>query len=119
MMHPHVRGSLAAGPRTPQLWRGVMRALQLLKDVASDQQALDTLSEVLEPAWNEIADRYVGCPVAMEAARMKLAQIILSVAMQGTRDPAQMRAAATRLFVPTTYVVGGELHNANAWELVA
>jgi hypothetical protein len=57
--------------------------------------ALKVMGEAFDAAWAEIYVRVVGTsPVAIEAARLKLADAVLSVASEDSRDVEALKKAA-------------------------
>jgi len=62
-------------------------ARERLIDTASlGPEALKMIGEAFEAAWAEIARKFSGHPAQVEAARLRLATALLSVASEGGRD---------------------------------
>ena len=49
-----------------------------------------------EAAWQDIANDYVS-PLAIQAARLKLANVVLSLASDGIRDGEKLRTEGARV----------------------
>ena len=67
-----------------------MKALELIKSSSFNSRDIERLSEVLERIWASVADGYP--PQAQEAARLRLARIVLDLGA-GT-SPADLEAKA-------------------------
>ena len=70
-----------------------MEARRLLDDTTLGPDALKAVGEAFERAWSEI-ERDIGCEQAREAARLKLANALLSVASEDSRDVEVLKRAA-------------------------
>ncbi len=57
-----------------------MRARQLIDDASFGPDALKAIGDAFDAAWAEISDTFRTDPVTIEAARLKLANAVLSVA---------------------------------------
>ena len=71
------------------------QARALVSGASYDADTVKKLGQAFDAAWDEIAANYSSTP-AVEAARLKLANIILSFAAEGERDPEQLKARAVR-----------------------
>jgi hypothetical protein len=72
-----------------------MRARQLIDGASFGPDALKVMGEAFDAAWAEMYVRVVGTnPVAIEAARLKLADAVLSVASEDSRDVEALKKAA-------------------------
>ena len=60
-----------------------------------DADTVKMLGRVFDEAWTQIAPNHTS-RLAIEAARLKLADIILSFAAEGQRNPEQLKARAVR-----------------------
>lgn len=77
-----------------------MRARQLLDRSGPSLFGLETMKvvyEAFDSAWAMIEPRYGGDPKAIAAARLKLAESILAVARDDSRDPEQIKVLALQL----------------------
>jgi len=61
-------------------------ALQLIDDAAFGPDALRAVRQAFDQVWSEIAWRFGTQLVVIEAARLKLADTLLSIASDDTRD---------------------------------
>jgi hypothetical protein len=71
-----------------------MRARQLIDGAAFGPEALKAIGEAFDAAWADIADTYGKDPLQIEAARLKLANALLSIASEDSRDVEVLRRAA-------------------------
>ena len=71
-----------------------MRARQLIEAASFGPETLKTIGEAFDAAWAEIAQGYGTDPVVVEAARMRLADAVLSVASEYGRDADALKRAA-------------------------
>jgi hypothetical protein len=55
------------------------------------------ITQAFDDAWNSIAAKIGNNPLAIEAARLKLANIILAIAQNEGGDPEQLKRAALDL----------------------
>jgi hypothetical protein len=78
-----------------------MKARQLIGSGSYGPDQLKTLFKAFDEAWDAIAPSISSRAGAVEAARVKLANIVLSLARGGAGkvDADQMRDAAIRIFV--------------------
>ena len=76
---------------------GAMKAHQLIADATFDPGQLKAIRKAFDDAWAQIAPQISQSPDAIEAGRLKLATIILSVAKRGTLDPEQLSEDAMKL----------------------
>jgi hypothetical protein len=58
---------------------------------------LKGITQAFDDAWNSIAANIGNNPLAIEAARLKLANIILAIAQTEGGDPEQIKGAALDL----------------------
>lgn len=77
-----------------------MKARQLIGKSSYGPDELKILFKAFDDAWDVIAPTISGRAEAIEAARMKLANIILSLAQNGRRDAEQIKNAALQMFGP-------------------
>ena len=71
-----------------------MRARQLLDGASFGPDALKAIGDAFDAAWVEISGRFGTNPVAIEAARLSLANAVLSVASEDSRDVKALKKAA-------------------------
>jgi len=71
-----------------------MRARQLIDNASFGPDALRVMGEAFDAAWAEIAGNFGNDPVVIEAARMKLANAILSNASEDSGDIEALKQAA-------------------------
>ena len=58
--------------------------------------AVEAMGQAFDQAWAEIAGNFGASLVEVEAARLRLAEAILSVAAEGSTDVAALKCAALR-----------------------
>ena len=71
-----------------------MQARTLIADSSYGPDTLKVLFQAFDEAWKEIAPRTSQDEVAVEAARLKLASIVLIVATNESRDAEQIKNTA-------------------------
>jgi hypothetical protein len=71
-----------------------MRARQLIDGASFGPDAVKALGDAFDAAWAEIAGGFGTDPVVIEAARIKLANAVLSVASEDSRDVEALKRAA-------------------------
>jgi hypothetical protein len=71
-----------------------MKARQVVENASLGPDTLKVAYQAFDDAWASIADNYGNDPLAIEAARLKLANTILSLIDDTTRDPAALKRAA-------------------------
>ena len=75
-----------------------MKARRLIESASYDPEQLKALRKAFDDAWEQIAPEVSTRPAAIEASRMKLAQIVLSLAKNGNlNEPQQLTDAAVQL----------------------
>ena len=74
-----------------------MKAQQLITDSSFGPDALHVLFQAFDAAWNDIAANFGDNPLAIEAARLKLANALLSVARDDSRDPDSLKRQALQV----------------------
>ena len=74
-----------------------MKARQLLASSAFDPAQLKTMGQAFEDAWEQIAPQISARAGAIDAARYKLAQLVLSLAKRGILDREKIKDEALRL----------------------
>jgi hypothetical protein len=73
------------------VWRLLNEARQLIEGASYGPEALKIVCQAFDDAWSSIAANFEGDPSAIEAARLKLANIILSFPHSEIRDVEQIR----------------------------
>jgi hypothetical protein len=73
-----------------------MKARQLVASAAYTPDQLRVIGKAFENAWEQVAPLVSKRPAAIEAARLKLAEIVLSLAKDGSRDAQQLEDAAVK-----------------------
>ena len=71
-----------------------MRARQLIDGASFGPDAFKAIGDAFDAAWAEISDKFGTGPVAIEAARLRLANAVLSVASEDSRDVEVLKRAA-------------------------
>jgi hypothetical protein len=76
-----------------------MKARQILSGASFAPDQLRVMFEAFDQAWAAIAVQVGDDPLSIEVARLKLANLILSLARDGnTDDPRRLKTAAVQLF---------------------
>ena len=73
-----------------------VEAHQLIIDCTYNPEQVKALGEAFEGAWKRIAPDVGSTPASVEAARLKLAATILSLANGGPINPEQLKEAALK-----------------------
>ena len=76
-----------------------MKARHRIDSASFGPDALRTIGQAFDEAWQAIAGNYGSDPVSVEAARLKLADAVLSVANETSRDVEELKRAALRVLV--------------------
>ena len=76
-----------------------MRARQLIDGASFGPDALKAIGAAFDAAWADISGRFGTNPVAIEAARLKLANAVLSVASEDSRDVEALKRGALQVMV--------------------
>jgi hypothetical protein len=74
-----------------------MKARHLIASASYDPEQLKALRKAFDDAWERIAPEVSVRLPALEAARMKLADIVLGLAKTGNLDPQRLADAAVQL----------------------
>ena len=74
-----------------------MKARQLIANASYGPDTLKVIFKAFDDAWEAIASKFVGDPLRRDAARLKLANVILSLANDNSKDADQLKAAALRV----------------------
>jgi hypothetical protein len=75
-----------------------MRARRLIDGTAFGPAAIKAIGQAFDTAWNEVEPSISGRPSAVGDARLSLANIVLSLASEDTRDPEPLKRDALRIF---------------------
>jgi hypothetical protein len=73
-----------------------MEARKLIEGASYGPDALRVLFQAFDEAWASIAPRYGDDRRAVEAARLRLANVLLALMREDNRDTAELRDAALR-----------------------
>ena len=76
--------------------KGIMSVLQRIDKPSFGPEALKAIGEAFDAAWTEIAEEIGADPVAIEAARLRLANAVLSDARENSRDVEALKRGALR-----------------------
>ena len=71
-----------------------MKARQLIDGATYGPDALKVIGQAFDEAWRDIAGNFGDDPSEIEAARLKLAEAVLSVAHEDSRDVAALKSGA-------------------------
>ena len=74
-----------------------MRARHLIGGASFGPEALKGITQAFDDAWNSIAADFGNNPLAIEAARLKLANVILAIAHDDRADPEEIKRAALQV----------------------
>jgi arginase family enzyme len=76
-----------------------MRGRQLIDGAAFGPDALKAIGEAFDAAWVEIAGNFGNVPADIDNARYRLANALLSVASEDSRDAEVLKRAALERIV--------------------
>jgi hypothetical protein len=71
-----------------------MKARQFIDEASFDDRTRKAVDRAFDEAWAVLGKKYRS-PLATEAARLKLANIVVSLVREGERDAGRLREAAT------------------------
>jgi len=71
-----------------------MKARKLIDGASYGPDALKVIGQAFDEAWQEIAGSFGNDPQDIEAARLRLAEAVLSVAFEDSRDAEILKRAA-------------------------
>jgi hypothetical protein len=71
-----------------------MRARQLIGGASFGPDTLKAIGDAFDAAWAEIAGRFGTDPVVIEGARLRLANAVLSVASEDSREVEALKRGA-------------------------
>jgi hypothetical protein len=75
-----------------------MQARKLIESAAFGPETLKTLFQAFDEAWAVLAPLYGSDAPAIDAARTRLAEILLSLAREDSRDVAALKDAALQRY---------------------
>ena len=73
-----------------------MRARQLIDRASFGPDALKVIERAFDEAWAEITGNFGNDPLNVEAARVKLATALLTIASEDSRDAGVLKKAAVQ-----------------------
>jgi phage baseplate assembly protein W len=76
----------------------VMKARQLISGAAFGPEVLKVIGKAFDDAWAEVAPSVGGNPLAIWAARLRLANIILRLTTENTNDAERLKAVALEAY---------------------
>ena len=79
-----------------EAWGHVVKARALIGGASFDPNTLKLVYKAFDDAWEQVAPQVSNRPEAIEAARMKLAGIVIGLARNGTADPEAITDAAVK-----------------------
>src|SRR5262245_8937018 len=71
-----------------------MQARQLIGGASFGPEALKVIGQAFDGAWTDIAGNFGSDALVIQAARLQLANAVLSVASDGSRDAGALKEAA-------------------------
>jgi hypothetical protein len=74
-----------------------MKGRAVIDGAAFGPEALKAIGQAFDQAWAEIAEHFAGDPVITESARLTLANAILSVASESSRDVQVLKNAGLQV----------------------
>jgi hypothetical protein len=77
-----------------------MEPRHLIDNGSYGPDQLKVLFKAFDDAWDGIAGNF-DSPLAIQAARLKLANIVLSMARNGINDPEQIKCTALQIMAPS------------------
>lgn len=79
-----------------------MSTNQVIDNATFGPEALKAIGEAFDAAWAEIAREVGKDPIAIEAARLKLANAVLNIAHANSRDVEALKRAALQPIAQTS-----------------
>ena len=74
-----------------------MKARQMIEGASFDPQQLQAIAKAFDDAWEQIAPSVGNRQQAVEAARLKLANVVLSLAKNGTQETERLTEEALKI----------------------
>jgi hypothetical protein len=78
-----------------------MKAQRLVNGASFGPEALTAIGQAFDKAWDEIRGNFANDPVHIEAARLRLASALLSIATEESRDVEALKTSALQIVAPT------------------
>jgi len=78
-----------------------MKAQQLVNGASFGPAALKVICQAFDKAWEEIAGNFGNDPIYIQAARLKLASVLLVIANEESRDVETLKNSALRIIALT------------------
>jgi hypothetical protein len=75
-----------------------MKARQLIAGAAFGPEVLKVIGKAFDDAWAEVAPSVGDNPLAIYAARLRLANVILGLTTEDTSDAEQLKAVALEAY---------------------
>ena len=75
-----------------------MKVRRLISGAAFGPDVLRVIGKAFDDAWSEVAPSVTNRPDGIEAARLRLANIVLSLAKDDTNDAEPLKIEAVRVF---------------------
>jgi hypothetical protein len=75
-----------------------MKARQLIGSASFGPETLKAIGQAFDEAWGQLEPTISDNPVSVEAAMLSLANVVLSLANEDSRDPVQLKKKALRIF---------------------
>ena len=75
-----------------------MKARQLIGHAAFGPDVLKVIGQAFDEAWAAVEPSVGSNPLSVEAARLRLANIVLTLADEDTRNAEPLKRAAIRIF---------------------
>ena len=76
-----------------------MKARRFIAKAVYGPAELTMIGKAFDDAWEQISPQVSGRAEAIEATRLKLAELVLSLTKDGTRDPGKLTEAAVHLML--------------------
>jgi hypothetical protein len=86
-----------------------MHARALIENASFGPEALKAIGQAFDAAWTEVAGNFGDDPDRVEIARLKLANAMLSVADEDSRDVQVLKRAALQAMANDYRVKGSRL----------
>jgi hypothetical protein len=71
-----------------------MRARRLIDGASFGPDTLKVVGQAFDEAWAEISGHFGTIPIEVESARLRLAEAMLSIAIEDSTDVAALKAGA-------------------------
>jgi hypothetical protein len=76
-----------------------MKAQRLIANAVYGPAELKAVGKAFDDAWEQVGPQVSSRAAAIEAARLKLAELVLSLSRDGVRDPQELAESAVRLML--------------------